>query len=76
MANMSYCRFRNTKIDLEDCIDALRNKEDLSEDEYKACRKMFANIMDFLYEEGIIDDEYDEVNDRLYDFFKSIKIDE
>ena len=33
MANMSYCRFHNTRLDLEDCIDALRNEERLSSDE-------------------------------------------
>ena len=28
MANMSYCRFRNTANDLDDCLDALANMED------------------------------------------------
>ena len=61
---------------LEDCIDALRDGESLSEDEYKACRLMFSNIMEFMYDWGIIEDEYDVINDRLYDFFKSIHIEE
>lgn len=27
MANMSYCRFQNTVIDLQDCYDALSDPE-------------------------------------------------
>ena len=27
MANMSYCRFRNTSLDLEECVDALENMQ-------------------------------------------------
>ena len=29
MANMSYCRFQNTSMDLADCLDALENHWDL-----------------------------------------------
>ena len=36
MANMSYCRFRNTEIDLEDCLDALNMQEELSREEFEA----------------------------------------
>lgn len=32
MANMSYCRFQNTRQDMEDCLDALRNEKRLSSD--------------------------------------------
>jgi hypothetical protein len=28
MSNMSYCRFRNTKSDLEDCVNELQNMID------------------------------------------------
>ena len=41
MANMSYCRFHNTQLDLEDCIEAIRNEERLSSDEAKAGRHLF-----------------------------------
>lgn len=38
MANMSYCRFQNTRSDMEDCMDALREEKHLSGDEAKAGR--------------------------------------
>lgn len=28
MSNMSYCRFENTSMDLQDCIDSLENFND------------------------------------------------
>ena len=36
MANMSYCRFRNTLKDLKDCYQALFDGEELDEEEEKA----------------------------------------
>lgn len=41
MGNMSYCRFRNTLLDLQDCFDNLPN-EDLSLAEARA----FANLVE------------------------------
>ena len=55
MANMSYCRFHNTRLDLEDCIDALRNEERLSSDEARAARNLFGDSLSFCVEQGIID---------------------
>lgn len=37
MANMSYCRFRNTLEDLKDCIDSINDPSDCEEEE--AARK-------------------------------------
>lgn len=74
MANMSYCRFNNTKMDLDDCLEALRNGEELSENEFRKCKQMFRNFFDFLYDEGIVDEEIDEINERLEDFYNSIKV--
>lgn len=44
--NMSYCRFRNTSIDLEDCCGALEDYEEISEEEmtfaetlYERCKR-------------------------------------
>lgn len=31
MANMSYCQFRNTKLDFEQCLEAIGNCESLSD---------------------------------------------
>lgn len=40
MANMSYCRFRNTLMDMEDCLDALENGAELEGDELGAYEEM------------------------------------
>lgn len=46
MANMGYCRFRNTLNDLRDCQNALNElgdfEKELSEDEAKAAKKLLA----------------------------------
>lgn len=52
MANMSYCRFRNTYMDIEDCLYALDMEEELSEEEAKACDKMFKSFLAFAEEMG------------------------
>lgn len=63
MANMSYCRFHNTRLDLEDCIEALRNEERLSSDEAKAGRHLFDDFLSFCKEQGIIEDyDQDEID--------------
>ena len=60
MANMSYCRFHNTRMDMEDCLNALREAEwgdkTISEEEIGNCRTMFDNIIDYLDEEGLLDE--------------------
>ena len=44
MANMSYCRFENTKSDLADCVNALEriayDNESISEREWKYAKQM------------------------------------
>ena len=51
MANMSYCRFQNTVMDMQNCFnvisEALDNEEpmDLSADEQRAFERMF-NLME------------------------------
>lgn len=54
MANMSYCRFQNTRLDMMDCMDALANRESLSEDEAIACVRMFTGILEWFESEGVI----------------------
>lgn len=76
MANMSYCRFNNTRIDMENCIDALREAEfgdyKISEDEIGYCRMMFDDIIDYLDEEGLLDnfdwDIYSRWKEKLIEF--------
>lgn len=52
MANMSYCRFRDTSLDLEDCANALENSmmhkgtfidedfDEISQEEIRAAKTM------------------------------------
>ena len=45
MGNMSYCRFKNTSMDLQDCLEAIENEEihDLVDYEYEGIR----DILDY-----------------------------
>lgn len=56
MANMSYCRFQNTRADLNDCLDALREGKLLSKCEAKSGRCMFDEFLEFCRENFIIAD--------------------
>lgn len=67
MANMSYCRFQNTRRDVEDCLDALRDEKRLSSDEAKAGRWMFDDILDFCRDMGIIDSYDTGMLEALFD---------
>ena len=73
MANMSYCRFRNTMMDLDDCLEALEYKEELSKDEFDACKRMFEKFIDFCICEGIIEQD-GEIDDRLDDFLDGLNV--
>jgi hypothetical protein len=62
MGNMSYCRFENTFRDLQDCYDALREKDfsELSETEKKFRNymvEMCKDIADEFEVEEITEDE-------------------
>lgn len=67
MANMSYCRFQNTRSDMEDCMDALREEKRLSGDEAKAGRWMFDDILSFCQDNGIIDSYDGELLKAVFD---------
>lgn len=62
MANMSYCRFRNTKLDLQDCVytleDMTNEKIDLSIEEKNAALAMYSLCKEFMcyYEELVEND--------------------
>ena len=45
MGNMSYCRFKNTSLDLGDCLDAIERREihDLVDYEYEGIQ----DILDY-----------------------------
>lgn len=79
MANMSYCRFRNTRNDLRDCLEALSDEKELSKEEYKACKWMFEDIFNFFNKQGIIDSDdewFGEFEDRFDDFLESVNTEE
>ena len=76
MPNMSYCRFRNTRNDLNDCFEALRDNEELSEEEAKACKWMLEEIIDFLLEAGIVEDEDKQLGNRLTEFVENLRVEE
>lgn len=53
MTNMSYCRFRNTRRDLKDCLDNLWD-DNLSKEEHNARRSivcMCKAVADTCYDE-------------------------
>lgn len=54
MSNMSYCRFRNTLNDLQDCYEHIGEDEEneLSEEEFKAKRNLIDLCVDIALEEG------------------------
>lgn len=52
MANMSYCRFRNTLNDLRDCENNF-HEDDLSDDEYRARHKMIHTMINMLEAIGV-----------------------
>lgn len=70
MSNMSYCRFTNTRTDLNDCLDSIRRDERLSEMEVRAGRNMFMEFLTFCRDYDIIDD-YD--GELVRDLFQNLK---
>ena len=70
MPNMSYCRFTNTRTDLNDCLDSIRRDTRLSEMEVRAGRNMFKEFLTFCRDYDIIDD-YD--GQLVRDLFQNLK---
>jgi hypothetical protein len=52
MSNMSYCRFQNTVLDMEDCISVLNDSEELSDDEANAKDRLIQLCIDVACEHG------------------------
>ena len=67
MANMGYCRFQNTRSDMEDCLDALREEKPLSRDEANAGRWMIDDILDYCRDNGIIDSYDGDMLEAIFD---------
>jgi hypothetical protein len=69
MSNMSYCRHENTYNDVADCINALRNREDIDSNREKVSAiGILHTVLEFCQEEGIINEEPDE--DRIHEVIK------
>lgn len=60
MANMSYCRFENTLIDLQECITALEDREISSDREKRKAKELLKTIAEFLINEGLLVTDNDE----------------
>lgn len=77
MANMSYCRFRNTSGDLTDCLDTIREGDStLSESEARAGLRMFQEFLTFCRDYDIIDSYDGEYLKELFDDLKEKEDDE
>jgi hypothetical protein len=55
MSNMSYCRFNNTFQDLQDCLEALENREISNGEEKQKAKGMIVEFLDFCLSEQIIE---------------------
>lgn len=55
MSNMNYCRFKNTRSDVTDCLEAIRRDEGLSDTEAEAGLKMFQEFLAFCRDYDIIE---------------------
>jgi hypothetical protein len=69
MANMSYCRFHNTDIDLRDCLNAIDDGEYASTEERGKAHRMIEHFLGWCQDMAIIEgydrDELQSAIDRL-----------
>lgn len=66
MSNMSYCRFTNTRDDVEDCLSSIECEERVSEFEAAAGRKMFRRFLSFCRDADIIQSYDVEMIDQMF----------
>jgi len=69
MSNMSYCRFHNTAMDLQDCVDAIENgdTEDMSRYEINGLKNIL-QLAEWITEKN---DEIEEIiNDYEFNLYK------
>lgn len=72
---MGYCRFNNTKLALDECLEALQEGNTLSDSEFKKCKQMIKTFIIFLRDEGIIEDD-GELDERMEEYFESIDVEQ
>ena len=58
MANMSYCRWHNTNLDVADCFESFCDDQKMSKNEVYCAKDMIRNMCEFLMDTGVIE-EYD-----------------
>ena len=73
MINMGYCRFNNTKLALDECLEALQEGNALSDAEFKKCKQMIKTFVIFLRDEGVIEDD-GELDERMEEYFETIDV--
>lgn len=66
MSNMSYCRFHNTRLDLQDCLDAISDDGTISKEEARAGRHLFDDFLSFCRDNGIIESFDAETVDAIF----------
>ncbi len=64
---MSYRRFANTKGKVDDCLDAIRRDETLSDSEVQIGKSMFRGFLTFCRENDIIEGYDGEVLDEIFE---------
>ena len=71
MANMSYCRWHNTSMDVEDCFEAFYNGWEMSAEEIRCAKRMIRNMCDFLLDNGVIEEyDYDDLMEKFDDMIE------
>ena len=66
--NMSYCRFHNTRIAVDECLSALNDwDEKLSDEEIEKGKQMFMTFLEYCAENKIIDGYDSDVVDDIFE---------
>lgn len=68
MGNMSYCRFRNTLIDLQDCVDAIETGELIDEGIDRSELQALIELRDLC--EYLVNDLSGEIDDVSNSFYE------
>jgi len=57
MSNMSYCRFRNTLADLQDCYESMGDPSQLTEEEQRAAERLVKLCQRIVADFGEVDED-------------------
>ena len=73
--NMSYCRFENTYNDVKDCMCAIDDGGGLSEREARYAKRLFKEVLSFLYDNGFIEEYTRENADDIDEWIDGLSAD-